>query len=135
MRGRGGKPAVVASVNQAISLRIVNSGSAMRSVETPGFPWIRPLKHFPIADQPAARSSIEKCFSFLRLSHFLAENRYPPFREMLQPGAIGIVARGQCGLATASIPHPLTMQDRAGRLASTKKFMAMGRVKPIFTGV
>jgi hypothetical protein len=36
-----------------------------------------------MADDPAARLATGKCFSFLRLSHFLAENRYPLFREML----------------------------------------------------
>ena len=42
------------------------------------------LKALPeIADQAAAWSAIGKCFSFLHLSHFLAENRYPLFREML----------------------------------------------------
>jgi hypothetical protein len=45
---------------------------------------VLPLKALPdMADQRAARSAIGKCFSFLRLSHFLAENRYPLFWEML----------------------------------------------------
>src|SRR6185295_8274030 len=49
------------------------------------------LKALPdMADQPAARSAIGKCFSFLRLSHFLTENRVPLFREMHVPCRISL---------------------------------------------